>query len=69
MAGNVDTNGGNLNIPATEEIELAATMAEPETISLEREFEVPEATVEMSTESPKDGGADVEGAGNKVYTQ
>ena len=31
MAGNVDTNGGNLNVPATEESQLAATMAELET--------------------------------------
>ena len=31
MAGNVDTNGGNLNVPATEESELAATMAKLET--------------------------------------
>ena len=31
MAGNVDTNGGNLNLPATEESELAATVAELET--------------------------------------
>ena len=106
IVGNVDTNGGNLNIPATEESELAATMAKPETtlditletggwavletgaarfsarnaatkdgkncwnatataISLEREFKVPEATAETPTESPYDGGADVEGAGNK----
>ena len=112
MAGNVDTKGGNLNVPATEESELAATMAEPETtlettldttletggraaletravrfsawnaatkdgkdcwnacamataISLEREFEVPKATVETPTESPEDGGADVEGVENK----
>ena len=34
MAVNVDTNGGNLNIPALEESELAATMAELE-ITLE----------------------------------
>ena len=120
MAGNVDTKGGNLNVPATEEGELAATMVEPETtlettldttletggraaletggraaletgaarfssrnaatkdgndcwnacatataISLEREFEVPEATVKTPTESPEDGGADVEGVENK----
>ena len=32
-------------------------------ISFEREFEVPEATVKTATESPEDGGADVEGAG------
>ena len=32
MAGNVGTNGSNLNIPAMEESELAATMAEPETM-------------------------------------
>ena len=31
MAGNVDTNAGNLNVPVTEESELAATMAELET--------------------------------------
>ena len=31
MAGNVDTNGGSLNVPATEESQLAATMAELET--------------------------------------
>ena len=109
MAGNVDTNGGNLSVPATEESKLAATMAEPETtlettletggravletwaarfsarnaatkdgkdcwnacatataISLEREFEVPEATVETPTESPEDEGADVEGVENNV---
>ena len=112
MAGNVDTKGGNLNVPATEEGELAATMTEPETtlettldtsletggraaletgaarfsvrnattkdgkdcwnacatataISLEREFEVPEATVKTPTESLEDGGADVEGVENK----
>ena len=35
MAGNVDTNGGNLNVTATEESELAATMAELETTTLE----------------------------------
>ena len=55
MAGNVDTNGGNLNVPATEESELAATMAEL----------VPEATVQTATESPEDGGTDVEGAGKR----
>ena len=112
MAGNVDTNGGNLSVPATEENELAATMAEPETtlettldttletggravletgaarfsarnaatkdgkdcwnacatataISLEREVDVPEATDATPTESPEDGGADVEGDENK----
>ena len=34
-------------------------------ISLEREFEVPEATIETPTESPEDGGADVEEVENK----
>ena len=34
-------------------------------ISLEREFEVPEATDETPPESPEDGGADVEGVENK----
>ena len=31
MAGNVDTNGGNLNVPAAEDNELAATKAKLET--------------------------------------
>ena len=30
MAGNVNTNGSNLNVPVTEESELAATMAKLE---------------------------------------
>ena len=31
MAGNADTNGGNLNVPAAEDNELAATKAKLET--------------------------------------
>jgi len=34
-------------------------------ISFESKFKAPEATVKIATELPEDGGADVEGAGNR----
>ena len=57
MAGNVDTNGGNLNIPATEESELAATMAELET-TLETSLETMlETTLETGGRATLEIGA------------
>ena len=52
MAGNVDTNGDNLNVPATKESELAATMAELETM-LETSLKT---TLERSLETTLETG-------------
>ena len=42
-----------------------STWSTATTILFESEFEAHKATIEMATESPEDGGANIHGAGNK----
>ena len=106
MVVNIDTNGGNLNLPEVEASELAATIAELETtlrieggrgaaletrgctksarsvetkvsrewwsawatvtvILFGSEFDAPDEAIVTATESPDDGGVDLEKSGNK----
>ena len=106
MVVNIDTNGGNLNVPEVEASDLAATIAELETtlrteggrgaaletrgawlsarsmetkvsrecwsawvtvsvILFGSEFDAPDEAVVTATESPDDGGVDLEKSGNK----